>query len=433
MSLIQYISVTHTTKEEAKANKSMCNRTHNIYCKDATFNEICDIHDSGSTFGRIGKVTDFIVIDVDETSINIHKIFEYYKDNPDVHVCYSSSMSQLKYHILINMHKEITDKQYPYVVHAEFKKLKDAVCGRADYMKLDKKAANFYQCFFGECVQESLPFVLDNSQHILGWVKKDAEPVGYIETFNYRQRPSLNSADYCFKHGLLGINEDKRFDVMLPSMSRGRVKKIAEGHRYSWCRLTGTRILMRIFYLRDVFDEPWSKQDFLDTFEWAVKTNIVKPDEFCETADYRSLVNWLDNKWSILVDKSFEQKCDELDEYFKNRSKRNYRSRKYTPSVCQAIITEHLSGSDVVFEDKQELINLCVENDISYRAFTNYLNIHRFNLVFVTETKSKRKNCLDGFEVIDGILNISKSDLTSAIKSYCSRNKIKIQLHSSAY
>ena len=112
MNKIQYISVTHTSKDEAKRNKTEVNQSHNLYYKEATFDEVCYIHDSGSTFGRIGNETDFIVIDIDKTSVNIKTVADYYKITLNYHVSYSSSMNPLKYNILVYLGKTISKNEY---------------------------------------------------------------------------------------------------------------------------------------------------------------------------------------------------------------------------------------------------------------------------------------------------------------------------------
>lgn len=428
MSLIQYISTVHTSKDEAKHNKKLCNTLHNIYCKEATFDEIADLLDSGSTIGRVGNTTDFVAIDIDNTTVNISQVQEKFKDNKDIAVSYSSSNNPLKYHILVNLHKTIKREEYKEVLETEFKKIKDQVCNRCDLFILDKNAANFYQCFFGTSVDNNNEIVLDNSKRLFKWCKIDESPMYYIENKTSREHPSLNSADYCKKHNLLTIKEDKRYDLFLPSMTNGKLKKIAEGYRYNWTKIIGAKLLMRIYYLNEKFNEGWTKFDYLDTLEWIVRTNVVLPDDFCKSDDYKGLERFFDNKWDILLDKTFEQKSEILEPYF-DSSKRQYKSRQYTPTMITKIITEHQDGNNIVFEEKEELMTICNELSLDYYRTVKYIKSLGFEIVFAIVSVKERKDkgkCLEGYEVIDNTVQIPKDKITGKIRTYCSRNKIKI-------
>ena len=109
---IQYISTTHTSKEEAKKHKREVNTFHNVYYKDASFEEIAELLDAGCTIARVGNTTEFIAIDVDKTSININTVYEHYKDNPDYAISYSASNNPLKWHMLINLTRTISREEY---------------------------------------------------------------------------------------------------------------------------------------------------------------------------------------------------------------------------------------------------------------------------------------------------------------------------------
>ena len=424
MTNIQYISITHTSKDEAKHNKQLCNTLHTVYFKQCNFDEVCELLDAGCTVGRVGTTTDFVAIDVDNSTVNINQVYEAFKNNDDIHVSYSSSMNPLKYHILVNLHRTITIDEYKKIINEEFTKIRDAVCGRCDVFELDTHADNFYQCFFGQSVETSIEYIIDGSRRLYNWTKKDAEPRYYIENKETKLHPSMNSADYCRKNGLLTVEEDKRFDLILPSMTNGRMKKIAEGGRYSWAKMTGAKLLMRIFYLNHKFNEGWTKWDYLESFEWVVRSNVVKADEFCKSEDYKGLERFFDNKWDILMDKSFGDICSTLEPYF-NSSKRQYRSRQYTPTMITAIINDHVNGNDVVFDDEEYLKNICNELKLNYYRTVSTIKGLGYNVIFVT-VKTK-KNCLSGYVIEDGEVIIPKDEVTNTIKVYCSRNNIKIK------
>lgn len=426
MNQIQYISTTHTSKEMAKDHKKKCNSFHNIYLKNMTFDEAADLLDAGCIIGRVGNTTDFVAIDIDKTSVNINTVIEYYKDNHDIAVSYSSSNNPLKYHILVNLHNTISRDEYKEAVAKEFEKIKNALCSRCDYMELDKNADKFYQCFYGASVDNETEYILDNSRRLFKWTKKDNEPMFFIENNSIIKHPSLNSADYCKKNGLLTVKEEKRYDIYLPSMTNGRVKKVAEGYRYNWTKIIGAKLMMRIFYLNHKFKEGWTKWDYLNTLEWIVRTNIIKPDGFCNSDDYKGLSRFFDNKWDILFDKPYGSICEVLEPYF-DIKKRQYKSRQYNHTVYSMLINNHLTDSNnVVFEDKSELIAICEEYSIDYYRTVNYIKSLGYNIVFVVEPQRTKGKCLEGYEVIDNTVTIPKDKVTNAIKRYCSVHKIKI-------
>lgn len=408
MNKIQYVGTTHSSKEKALHHKKTCNGLHNIYYAELDFNAIADILDAGSTFARIGNTTDFVAIDVDNTTVHITKIVDTFKDDENYRISYSSSNNPLKYHILVNLNKSITVDDYKNHVEIEFNKIKEKVCSRCDIFELDKNAANFYQCFYGQSVEEDLDFFIENSKRLYTWCKKDTAPKFYIEN-SIKMRPSLNSADYCRKHNLLTVEEPKRFDVILPSMTHGRMKAIAEGHRFQWCRMTGTKILMRIFHLNHVFNEGWSKWDFLECAEWAFRDNIVKPNEF--KTEINQLLLWLDNKWDILVNKTYEEQCTVLEPYF-NCSKKQYKTRQYNQTVMSDMIMQHqIDDNNILFTDKEELQNLCKENLIDYYKFINFAKSVNFNVVFECISDNRKKYECSGMTIDE-------------FNAYCKDNKI---------
>lgn len=425
MTDIQYIAVTHIDKDDAKSDKRDCNKLHSVYLKRMTFDEAANLLDCGCTIGRVGTSTDFIALDYDETTVNIQTVIDKTKDNPDYRVSFSASNNPLKYHVLVNLHRVININNYKDVLEEEHRKLHDLVCGRCDVLQLDKNAANFYQCFFGESQETKSDLVLNDSRRLWCWVKKDTVPKYYIEKES-KLRPSMNSADFCKKHNCLTVVESKRFDVILPSMTGGKMKKIKEGHRYRWCMIFGSKILMRILYLNHEFGEGWTKWDFLDTFDWAVKTSVIKPEEFCESQDFKGVRRFFDNKWDILMDKSFEDQCSVLEPYFKS-SKRQYKSRQLLSAVCSMLINEHLIDErTVMFTDKEELRKLCEDNFVNYYRVLNYIKGLNYNVVFTAVKQRVKGKCLEGYTVVNGSVEIPKNMVTAAIKNYCSRNGIKI-------
>ena len=91
------------------------------------------------------------------------------------------------------------------------------------------------------------------------------------------------------------------------------------------------------------------------------------------------------------------------------------------------LINNHLTDSNnVVFEDKSELITICEEYSIDYYRAVNYIKSLGYNVVFVVEPQRTKGKCLEGYEVIDNIVTIPRTEVTNAIKRYCSVHKIKI-------
>lgn len=424
---IQYISTTHTSKDLAKKHKKEVNTFHNIYYKDATFEEIASLLDAGCTIARVGNTTEFVAIDIDKTSININTVYEHYKNNPDYAVSYSASNNPLKWHLLVNLHKTITREEYRNELQKVFEDVCKELKTRFDFIELDTNADKFDQCFFGQSVENEIEVVLPGSTRLYKWCKQNETPMIYKTEKTIKVHPSLNSADYCKKHNLLTIQENKRFDIYLPSMTKGKLKLIAEGHRYNWCKIIGAKLLMRIFYLNENFEENWNKWDYLDTFEWVVRTNVIRPDEFVNTDDYKGLVRFFDNKYDILFDKDFDTKCEVLEGYFKT-SKRQYKSRLYNPTVYSQIIQNYLFDTNtIVFTDKEELQNICKDYTIDYYKFLKYTKSLGYNVAFEVETNRTNKGkCLEGFTVENNTVQIPKALVTGSIRKYCSINKIKI-------
>lgn len=393
---IQYISITHRDKSEALNDKQKCNEFNTAYLKEMSFEEIADLLEAGCTIGRVGNTTSSVWLDYDNSSINISTVIEKTKENPDYRVSYSASNNPLKYHVLVNLHRNITRDEYASVVKEEHEKLFNLCTAgtRGNYMEIDRNAANFYQCFFGESVDYRIDYILDNSRRLYSWVKKDSEPRFYIEKA-IKYRPSLNSADYCRKNKLLTIKEENRFDVYLPSMWRNP-KKIKEGSRYSRSRIIGTKLMLRLFYLNHKFNENWTKLDFLDTFEWAIRTNVVKPEEFCNSSDYKGLVNFFDLKWSILSKWSFDEIQADLEPYF-DCAKRQYKSRMYNPTVMSQLIMDHrFDDNKILFTDKEELMNLCNELTINHYKFIAFAKALKFDVVYECVSDKRQKyDCSD--------------------------------------
>lgn len=419
MNRIQYISTAHTTKDEAKSNKRKCNSLHNVYYKELPVSTIADLLESGMTIGRVGTTTEFVAIDIDHTSVHITDVLEAYKDNPDVYVSFSSSNHPLKYHILVDLHRTITVDEYKDVLQTEFEKIRNKLCGRSDFMELDKNAGNFYQCFFGTPAYQQYEHIIPGSKRLFGWVKKDCEPHFYIEKEKYNHFP-LNTAEYCKQNGLsvMNIDEPKRYDVILPSMTHGRLKQIAEGHRYNWCKRVGAQLLLRCLYCNHSLGGEYTKFDYLKTFEYVVKRNVVKCNEFINSDDYKGLERFFDNKWDILADKSWEFIESTLSPYFKCSTKR-YKIKKYNSQTSSEIITEHqINDSEILFTDREELETICNNSYISIRYFTDYCKKLKLKVVFecVDDRKSKH-DCCKG-------MSIEQFD------EYCKSNKLSRQMKS---
>lgn len=393
---IQYISSTHIDKDSAEKNKRRANSFQDIYLKEATFDEICNLLDRGSTIGRVGNSTRYLAIDIDESSVDISRVIEHFKGNKDVHISHSPSNNDLRYHILVNTHRNIDREDYNSEVKKEFYKINAAICTeQIDFMKLDDKASYFYQPFFGSSVKNEEKIILEDSKRLFTWVKKDSSPRFYIER-GYKKRPSLNSADYCNKNNLLTVAEEQRFDIYLPSMTNGKWKKIAEGHRYNWARMIGAKLLMRIIYLNHTFDEKWTKFDFLDTFEWIIRTNVVKFDTF--TSEFKTLsLFFIKEEWNSIHALSYEEQIKLLEPYF-NCSKRQYKSRKYTPAAMDTIIKEHrFDENTILFSDKDSLKVICKEMLLDYYKFTEYVKSLKLEIAFeVVSVHGNKKHFVEG-------------------------------------
>ena len=393
MNTIQYISLTHTSKDMAKDHKRKANSLHTLHYKEATFEEVAELLDAGCSIGRVGNTTEFLAIDIDHTSVNINTVYEHFKNNEDYRISYSASNNPLKYHILVNTHRTIHRDNYKEEVQKEFEKIKTELCKRCDFMELDTNADNFYQCFFGTSVDSEIEYILEGSRRLWNWTKKDTEPKFFIEK-EVKAHPSLNSADYCRKNNLLTIKEDKRYDIYLPSMTRGRLKRIDEGHRYNWCRMTGTKLLMRILYLNHEFKEGWTKWDYLDTFEWICRTNVVKFNDFED--DFKKLSLWLDNKWDILSSLPFEEQVKILEPYF-DSSKRQYKSRQYNSVTMTQLIIEHqIDEGTILFTDKEELQALCKDLLIDYYKFIAYAKSVNITVAFECVSDKRTKYNVEG-------------------------------------
>lgn len=433
MNSLQYICTTHRTKDEAKHDKKLVNSLHNIYYKsNCSFDEVCYLHDSGCIIARIGNTTDFLIIDIDNTSVNINEVYDKFKDNNDIHIAYSVSNNPLRYHILVNLHRTITVGEYKSAVIEEFAKIKSIVCHNCNFMEMDSKSSDFYHCFFGTSVDSRIDVILPDSVRLYNWTKKGNEPNVYLTDKVAKKYPSLNSADYCCKHGILTIKEDTRYDIYLPSMTNGRLKKIKEGYRYNWTLLMGAKLLMRIFYLNHILHEEWNKLDYLNTLEMIVRINVVRSDEFCNSSDFKSLMRFFDNKFSIVCRLPYEEIKKELEPYFISNGKfvcsqRQYKSKKYIPTVMSQIVQEHLmDNTTVVFTDKEELQAICKEYMINYYRFVKFVKELNYSLVFECVNSHNKGSCLNNYEVVNNTVNIPRDKVTNAIRSYCARNKITI-------
>jgi hypothetical protein len=390
------------------------------------FDEIADLLDSGVTIGRVGNKTSFVMIDIDNTTINISTVIDTYKDNNDIAVSYSSSNNALKYHIMVNLHKDIDRNEYGNIVKEEFQKIHDKLCiGRGNYMEIDKASYNFYQCFFGPSVETETEIILESSTRLYKWTKKDEEILTYIEDYNRKILPTLNSAMYCKRNNLTTVKETEgRFDVYLPCMSKFG-KKIPEGSRYEWSLVKGWEILRRILYLNHYFHENWNNTDFIDTLKWAINTNVFNISEFQNSPEYRSIIQYFDNKWDIWYSRPFTEFNKQIELKLKSPG-RQYKSRQHNSRATDEIVLEHrFCANDVVFEDKDELKAICEDKCVDYYDTIRRIENMGYKVVFRTE--SRRKTCIDKYIVYGETVKIPRSEVTRTIKNYCSRHKLKIE------
>lgn len=427
---IQYISTTHTSKAEAKEHKSKCNTLHNIYYKEMEFDEIADLLDQGVSIGRVGCKTSFVMIDIDHTTINIATVIDAYKGNPDISVSYSSSNNACKYHILVNIHREVTVDEYGAAVSEEFQKIHDKLCtSRGNFMEIDQASYKFYQCFFGPSVDNVTEIVLEGSTRLFCWTKKNEDIRAYIDDYERKLLPTMNSAMYCKRNGLLTVKETEgRYDVYMPAMSKFG-KKIPSGSRYNWSLRIGWQILVRVLYLNYYFKENWNGVDFIDTFKWAVRSNVYNSDEFTKSSDYKSLLLYFDNKWDIWHSRPFSQAVQEIDCKLKSPG-RQYKARRYNSVAIDEIVMEHRfcangGGPEIVFEDKEELKAICKDRLLDYYDTLKRIKEMGYEVRFRTE--SRRKNCIDRYVVYGNVVRIPRSEVTKTMKDYCSRHGLQIE------
>ena len=418
MNSIQYIAKTHTSKDMAKNDKKMVNSLHNVYYIETDAETVHEMLDAGLTVGRVGNTTDFLLIDIDETTVNIHRVIEKL-DNSRYFVSFSSSNNPLKYHVVVKLDRTITREEYNDAILEEFENIKTVCCGRCDIMNLDKNAKSFYQCFYGCSVDNEEEIIYKDSRRLCRWVKKDEKPLFYVEK-EHVDFPSLNSADYCKKHNLLTVKEERRFDIILPSMTHGNMKLVPQGRRFNWIRMTGSKLLMRIFYLNEKLGEHWTKFDFLRTAEVIFRKNVFMTADF--EAELKSVLLWLDNKWDILVTKTFDEKYQILGPYFEEK-KRQYKSRSYNKTVMTQMILDHrYNQNTVVFTDKAELRDICKENMIDYYRFVNYCRSVGYVVEFEVVVRKVKHNVegmsKEEFEAYCKANNLSKQHKSDLKKRY---------------
>lgn len=78
----------------------------------------------------------------------------------------------------------------------------------------------------------------------------------------------------------------------------------------------------------------------------------------------------------------------------------------------------------------KEILEKLKEVKITEKTFKNHINRCGFGLVYKElspkNTYKNKGKCLENYIIKDNVVEIPKSEVTSAIKNYCSRNKIKI-------
>ena len=144
------------------------------------------------------------------------------------------------------------------------------------------------------------------------------------------------------------------------------------------------------------------------------------------TADFepelKSVLLWLDNKWDILVTKSFEEKYQILGPYFEEK-KRQYKARSYNQTVMTQMILDHqYNQNTVVFTDKVELQNICKENMVDYYKFINYCKSVDFTVEFEVVIRKVKHNVegmtKEEFDAYCKENNISKQQKSNLKKKY---------------
>ena len=123
-----------------------------------------------------------------------------------------------------------------------------------------------------------------------------------------------------------------------------------------------------------------------------------------------------DNKWDILVTKSFDEKYQILGPYFEEK-KRQYKARSYNKTVMtQMILAHRYNQNTVVFTDKAELQDICKENMIDYYKFINYCKAVGYVVEFEVVVRKVKHN-------VEGM---SKAEFDA----YCKANNISKQYKS---
>lgn len=412
---IQYVAITHTNKDEAEKNKRLVNRRHTTYLlRNATFEEITFIHDSGCTIGRVGDSTNYVMIDIDKAKIPISKVREHFKGNSDYHVSYSASEESkkgFKYHIFVNLNRTITRDEYKNEVDQAFANIHSQLCVNYADMILDKKASDFYQPFFGPPAEISGEVILDRAKRLTSWVKMNSSPRFYVSR-EKKLYPSLNVDEYCRQNNLLKCEVLPRFDISTPHMTKGKMRKISEGRRNTWAFIIGKKLLLRILYLKHYFGEEWTKEDYLNTFEFLVRMNVVNFVDF--TVTFRQLLMSLGALWEQYSKLPWEQQVIDFASYFKC-STRPYKSRKYNKIMMDELIREHIvEDGNVLFLSKDALKVLCEEVLIDYYAFVKYVDSLGLKILFeeVLPATRKRKHNVTGMSIEE-------------FEQYCRDNDIK--------
>lgn len=426
MNRIQYISLTHTDKEMAKEHKRKCKNSGHLYYGELTFDNIVNIHDAGCTFGRVGCETDFVVIDIDNTTVDIDRVYDVLKNNQKYHVSYSASNNRNKYHILVDLGYTVNVDQYAETVVKEFEAVKTVVCGRGDIMVLDKNASNFYQCFFGNSVNDEVNYIeTDNDRQIADWCHKGQEPL-FKEQRTWRI-PSLNSSDWCHKNNQGAVEEPNRYDIIVPQMTKGRMKLISVGHRYNWSKVLAAKLLMRILYLNTVFGEDWNRDDYMNTWKMLVAKNTY--GNFTKEDNFKSLELWVESQYNIAMGNDFETNQRIYGSYFTNTQAHTYVSRQWKYETALEIINDRLNDGVVCFESTEELNNIAKANHMS----TQYIDSIIQKLGYSRKCM-KRKNCGE-YDWMDGkdVETLAKYLWSLEVKEVKNRMKERVALMRRGY
>lgn len=184
MNDIQYVSMVTDDGEKARKFKCGVKKNHYLYLKrGCSWEELKELVLRGCTVGRVGKFSEFIAIDIDDSEITHEAMQLWAAGYNSAHgdcVLATPSRSGIwyKHHVYFKVPEYQVEDHFKVFTECFHEITKHFGGIRVRY---DKSAAKYYQCMFqtGEPGQFTLP----GSVQLAQWCKKDhVAPVPYIAT-----------------------------------------------------------------------------------------------------------------------------------------------------------------------------------------------------------------------------------------------------------